>query len=107
MKSIMELYEEIIANEDMKKELLSAGTDEAQLKAFLERHGCSATVAEFLEAIKDENPSVRELDPEELTAAAGGNTTTILGSIVFIWGCVAASLGIEFGTDDSCSSMLD
>ena len=49
MKSLAELYEEIIASDDLKKELAEAGKDKEALAEFLKKHDCSATVDEFFE----------------------------------------------------------
>ena len=74
MKTIQELYSEIMANDELKKafvESMKAG----KLEDFLKAHGCEATaeeVQEFMDA-KAAGDVPIELSDDELKLVAGGS----------------------------------
>ncbi|MBR4575981.1 MAG: hypothetical protein IKO25_02150 [Clostridia bacterium] len=71
MKTIQELYSEVMNNQELKEKFIEAAKDGKQ-EAFLKEHGCEATLEEvkaFLEAkAKEDAP----LSLGELENAAGG-----------------------------------
>ena len=72
MKTLQELYSEIIAGEEMKKAFAEAAKND-KIVEFAKEHGVDTTADEikaFLEAKSEEE---KELSPEELENAAGGN----------------------------------
>ena len=78
MKTIRELYDEVMANPEMKDSFVEAAKAE-KLEAFLKEHGCEATmneVAAFLKAKAEEDVP---LSMDELENSAGGacNKTTV------------------------------
>ena len=74
MKTLQELYKEVVASEELKKEFMEITKDEKngqkKLEEFLKRNGCDATY-EDLKAFFAEK-SEGELDEEEVEAVAGG-----------------------------------
>ena len=75
MKSIQELYNEIMESQELKAQFLEAAKAGKQ-EAFLKEHGCEATLEDvkaFLEAKQQEDAP---LSFDELENAAGGNCAT-------------------------------
>ena len=71
MKTIQELYNEIMASQELKAQFIEAAKAGKQ-EAFLKAHGCEATLKEvqaFLEAKQNEDAP---LSFDELENAAGG-----------------------------------
>lgn len=70
MKNVLELYDEIVASEDLKKELAGVGAESSRLKAFLEEHGCSATLLRpFRHRLRD--AALRDAGPDSPGAVTG------------------------------------
>ena len=46
MKTLKELYDEILASDELKKEFAGCAANEQDTAAFLEKYGCDATVEE-------------------------------------------------------------
>ena len=97
MKTIQELYSEIMANQELKAQFIEAAKAGKQ-EAFLKEHGCEATLEEvktFLEAKQQEDAP---LSLDELDNAAGGGCnkeTHLEGLISFIsvgLGCAAMAI---------------
>ena len=78
MKTLQELYNEVIASEELKKEYLQAVSDK-KLGAFMKAHGCEATAEEiktfFMEQSKKN--ADKELSAEELENVAGGGCNNV------------------------------
>lgn len=73
MKTVQELYSEIIASDELKKAFVEA-MKASKLGDFLKAHGCEATeeeIQEFIEAKAAEDAPI-ELSDEELMRVAGG-----------------------------------
>ena len=95
MKTIQELYNEIMASQELKAQFIEAAKAGKQ-EEFLKAHGCEATLQEvqaFLEAKQNEDAP---LSFDELENAAGGecNNKTkleVLASITVI-GCGIAAI---------------
>ena len=71
MKTIQELYDEVMANGDLKAQFIEA-VQAGKQEAFLKEHGCEATMEEvtaFLEAKSQEDAP---LSLDDLENAAGG-----------------------------------
>ena len=69
MKTVQELYNEVIASEELKKEFLALKPEEVQI--FAAKHGCDATVDE-IRSFLTENRTSGELSDDELDQVAGG-----------------------------------
>ena len=75
MKTVQELYNEIMANKELKGQFIEAAKA-GKLEAFLKEHGCEATLDEvkaFLETKQNEDAP---LSFDELENAAGGGCDT-------------------------------
>ena len=74
MKTIQELYKEVIASDELKKEFMEATRDEKEAKKkvgeFLKKHGCDATIEEVKAFFEEKLEG--ELDEDDLEAVAGG-----------------------------------
>ena len=74
MKTIQELYGEVIASDEQKKAFVEAMKAD-KLEDFLKAHGCEATreeVQEFIDAKAAEDAPI-ELSDDELKYVAGGS----------------------------------
>ncbi len=67
MKTVDELYKEVISNEDLKKEYVSLKNEE-EINGFLKEHDCEAS-AEDLKVFLENG---HEIDDDELNDVAGG-----------------------------------
>ena len=79
MKTLQELYNEVIASEELKKEFLEAGKN-GKAEEFIKAHGCDATLDEIKAFLENLTKANEELSVEELENVAGGtcnNNTTI------------------------------
>jgi hypothetical protein len=92
MKTIQELYSEIMANQELKEQFIEAANAGKQ-EEFLKAHGCEATMEEvqaFLEAKQNEDAP---LSFDELENAAGGECNrktggeTVISIITVALGC--------------------
>ena len=84
MKTLEELYNEILADEGLKEQL-KAAAEENKVEEFFKSHGCEATVDEVKEFIN----SKKEVSLDELDSAAGGCTTDdgLLSGLTLGVGC--------------------
>ena len=89
MKTMLELYNEIMESQELKDQFIEAAKAGKQ-GAFLKEHGCEATLEEvqaFLEAkTKEDAP----LSIDELENTAGGNCATTRETVI---SCITAGLG--------------
>ena len=69
MKTLQELYQEIIKNDELKKAFLEAAKAN-KVTDFLKAQGCDATEKDIVAMLKEQ--SNKELTDEELDAVAGG-----------------------------------
>ena len=69
MKTVQDLYKEIVASDELKKAFLEAAKD-GKLMDFIKAWGCEATEEEIAAFLKEK--AGRELTDEELGNAAGG-----------------------------------
>ena len=72
MKTIQELYSEVMESQELKEQFIEAAKAGKQ-EAFLKEHGCEATLEEvkaFLEAKQQEDAP---LSVDEMENAAGGS----------------------------------
>lgn len=69
MKTIDELYKEVMGNEELKEEFLAAVQNNTG-GAFLKNHGCEASLPEVMEYIN--GLKTVELSEDDLETVAGG-----------------------------------
>lgn len=70
MKTIEELYNEVMASEEMKKEFLTLKPEEVE--GFAEKHGCQATLDEIKAFLTEKSTASGEISDDELEQIAGG-----------------------------------
>ena len=85
MKTIQELYDEIMASQELKAQFIEAGKAGKQ-EAFLKEHGCEATLEEVAAFLKARSEEDAPLSLNELENSAGGtcNSTTALEAAVSV-----------------------
>lgn len=71
MKTIRELYNEIMADKELQEKCRKA-TDAGKLEEFLKEHGCEATMEEVEAFLKARTQEDAPLSMDELDEAAGG-----------------------------------
>ena len=71
MKTMQELYNEVMASEEMKKEFLEASKEKESVGAFLKKYGCDASVEDVAAFLKEKTEG--ELADDELESVAGGS----------------------------------
>ena len=116
MKTIQELYDEVMASDELKAELVRVASDgkQEQLEAFLKAHGCGATLEEVAAFLKAKSEEDAPLSLNELDNAAGGecnkNTRNeaIYSTLTFMMGCLVSicvsASGYVAGTMDFAQS---
>ena len=72
MKTLQELYNEVIKSDELKKEFLEAGKNGKALD-FIKEHGCDATADEIKAFLEEKAKADKELSADELENVAGGS----------------------------------
>lgn len=85
MKTIEELYNEVTASEEMKKEFLSLKPQEVE--GFAQKYGCKATLDEIKAYITKRNHTGDELSDDELSQVAGGKEKEAITDCNAQYGC--------------------
>ena len=75
MKTLEELYTEVMGSEELKAAFVAA-VKEKKIAEFLKEQGCEATEAEVAEFLKSKQGAEGEMADEELDAVAGGGCNT-------------------------------
>ncbi|MBR4575984.1 MAG: hypothetical protein IKO25_02165 [Clostridia bacterium] len=83
MKTIQELYNEIMANQELKAQFIEAANAGKQ-EAFLKEHGCEATLEEVAAFLKEKSEQDAPLALDELENAAGGECNGKTGAEVAV-----------------------
>lgn len=76
MKTLGELYDEVLKSEELKKALAGAVKD-GKVEDFIRANGCAASAAEFSAFLKERQSKPGELADEELASVAGGDQHTL------------------------------
>lgn len=71
MKTLQELYNEIVKNDELKKKFTEAAKDN-KIVDFAKANGVETTLDEIKAFLEDKQKADMELDPSELENAAGG-----------------------------------
>ena len=71
MKTLQELYKEVISSDELKQEFLEASKSKEELESFLKNHGCDASFEDLSEFLKERSGG--ELSDDELEFVAGGS----------------------------------
>lgn len=77
MKTLDELYQEVLASEELKAELAEIKTSEA-LDEFFVKHDCSMTSAEIDSILAENGVDSQKLSDDELTDVAGGTSVSLV-----------------------------
>ena len=88
MKTLQELYTEVMNSDAMKTEFLALTTPE-EIVAFAEKNGCPAALEEIKTFLEERAAATGELSDEELAQVAGGKSDSIEEEEVSIY-----SLGV-------------
>ena len=73
MKTLQELYAEVMNSDALKTEFLALTTPE-EIVAFAEKNGCTATVEEIKAFFEEQAAATGELTDAELAQVAGGKS---------------------------------
>ena len=76
MKTLEELYNEVMASDELKKEFCSLKPEEVE--GFAEKHGCKATFDEIKTFLTEKSSSFGELSDEEIEQVSGGKTAKFI-----------------------------
>ena len=92
MKTIQELYDEVMGSDELKAQCIEAAKTE-KLEDFFKEHGCNATLEEVTAFLKAKDEEDAPLSMDELENTAGGcnsNTSkeTALSVCTFGVGCM-------------------
>ena len=74
MKTLEELYNEVMASEELKKEFCALKPDEVE--GFAEKHGCKATLDEIKAFLTEKSKAEGEISEEDVEQIAGGGKMT-------------------------------
>ena len=88
MKTLQELYTEVMNSDALKTEFLALTTPE-EIVAFAEKNGCPAALEEIKTFLEERAAATGELSDEELAQVAGGKSDSIEEEEVSIY-----SLGV-------------
>ena len=78
MKTIQELYSEVMNNQELKEKFIEAAKAGKQ-ETFLKEHGCDATLEEVAAFLKAKSEEDAPLSVDELENSAGGSCTAKTG----------------------------
>ena len=112
MKTVEELYREVLASEALKKEFLALRPEE--IEGFAAKYGCEAKLDEIRAFFEAQKNKTGELSDDELDQVAGGKGVDTVEVVVSVFtvgiGCAEAALvsatGGKCGTDIEGSYML-
>ena len=100
MKTLQELYTEVMNSDALKTEFLALTTPE-QVVAFAEKNGCTATVEEIKAFFEEQAAATGELTDAELAQVAGGKSVSIdeiFDSVYTVGvGCAAMAIASALG----------
>ena len=94
MKTLEELYNEVLASEELKKEFLSLKPGEVE--GFAAKYGCKASLDEikaFFEAKKSQAGALSDDELDQIAGGKGFDPLEALGSMVTLgYGCALIAL---------------
>lgn len=93
MKTLEELYNEVIADDNLKQAFFEAAQNNTT-EDFLKSNGCDATAEDLLDFLKNRNKETVELSFDELSEVAGGtcNVRTMTESVVSVLGGIGCAI---------------
>jgi len=72
MKTIEELYNEVMTSEDLRKECVEA-MNAGKQEEFLKKHDCNVTLEEVMAFVDEKNKEDAEISLDQLHNVAGGD----------------------------------
>ena len=100
MKTLQELYSEVLKSEVLKKSFTDAVQND-KVEDFLKANGCEASKEEFTEFLKEQQTRSGELSDDELSNVAGGcNKEEVVASICG-FGVICAVQAIDSAVRES------
>lgn len=107
MKTIEELYEEVIVSEELKREFIALKPNE--IEEFAKKNGCEATLEEISVYLSERAKVEGELSEDELDQVAGGKGVDYGEAFVSVAlmgiGCVA--LAIKSAVSGNCGTAIE
>ena len=95
MKTLQELYNEVIQSDELKKEFLEAGKN-GKAEEFIKAHGCDATMDEIKAFFKKQTKADKEISVDELENVAGGTCNDATGGEIVL-SILSLSIGCMVG----------
>ena len=100
MKTLQELYDKVISDEELKKEFVNTKGDDEAIQAFLKKFGVEAKTEDVLAFIREKHSDDDvEMTVNEIAAVAGGKAWwehVIASTAGMVVGCVGDGLVSEF-----------
>lgn len=99
MKTLETLYQEVLASDELKKELAKAAHSPDTLAQWVKSQGCDAALEQVKAFLKEKQAKAGELSDDELTTAAGGcNTYEAIDSVISLgFGCIGSLIASATG----------
>ena len=95
MKTLEDLYKEVMASEELKKAFAQAAKDK-KVADFLKAQGCDATEDEFKAFLTEKAKDDKALSEGDLENVAGGGLLSIMGCHPVSWnGCILTTEGVK------------
>ena len=93
MKTLQELYNELLESEELKKALAEVINGD-KVEDFLKAHGCEAGKEELIAFAKEQQAKLGELSDDALDGVAGGanGIEALLSVLTFGVGCAAVAV---------------
>jgi hypothetical protein len=83
MKTMEELYKEVMASEELRKEFAEVAKTKEGAAEWLKKHGCNATPDEVMAFLKSKNEG--EISDAEVEAVAGGGLGEFCADVLRFW----------------------
>ncbi len=112
MKTLQELYNEVIKSDELKKAYLEAVKNK-NIRDFLKSHGCEATAEEFKTFLIEQakKNTDKELSVDELENVAGGNCNGVTSKEVemscLTFGIACATIAIDSAITGHAGQEMD
>ncbi len=104
--TLQELYDKVMASEELKKSFAEAAQDKEKLTEWLKANGSSATVEQVGEFLKAKQAS-GEISDDELENVAGGVTSQKLTASITSGGMVCVFYAIRSAAESSASECFE
>ena len=111
MKTLEELYNEVLASEELKKEFLAVKPE--NVKDFAAKYGCEAGLDEIKTFFEAKKSQAGELSDADLDQVAGGKGADAMEAYLSVFslglGCLVRAIestGSNIGTDIEGDKML-